>query len=315
MNSTHRFAWTCGAFTALVVAGCAKEPAPPPAPRAAVASRMPAAPAVATHVSPRPDAAVERPSLPVAPATPEEAAAAWREGRTLFDAGDFARASTKLETASSGRPDDPYLHYLLGLSLWKEGRPKEAEPALARSGSLAGSSIKTWINLARVRLELGENAQALEAGERALAIDALSADALHQKGRALAGLGKRDEALEVLRKAHEAAPENGYIANTLGFWLIQDGQEADAVALLESARDRLPDVAYVRNNLGVAYERSGRTADAVAEFRAAVAAGDTAGKAALSLARLHQPIEPAVAQESNAQATSVAQSESPGDER
>lgn len=294
MNPTHRFS-TCLALTALLAAGCAQEPTPPPA-RAAtpvthVSSGKAADPIVA-HVKPGEATNVERVPLPQAPPTREESAAAWREGPALFAAGDFAHASSKLEIALSGRPDDAYAHYLLGLSRWKEGRPKEAEPSLERAASLGAGSLKTWINLARVRLDLEKAAPALEAAERALAIDPKSSDALHQKGRALAQLGRTPAALEALQQAHEAAPENGYIANTLGYWLIQNGSESQAVALLEDARDRLPGVAYVRNNLGVAYERTGRSSEAIAEFQAAVEAGDTGGKAAMSLARLGRPVEP-----------------------
>jgi hypothetical protein len=56
---------------------------------------------------------------------------------------------------------------------------------------------------------------------------------------------------------------------------------------LEAAREQLPEVGYVRNNLGVAYERTGRADEAVIEYRAAVAVGDSGGKALKSLERLH----------------------------
>jgi Flp pilus assembly protein TadD len=231
-------------------------------------------------------------AVPTVPPSAEEAKAALREGVALFESRDYAGASTRLRPAAAGRPDDAYSHYLLGLSLWKSGEPEPAKQALERAALLDDRSPKIWVNLARVRLELDEVPGALEAADRALALDALSADALHQRGRALARLNRSGEAIELLRRAHEAAPHNGYIANTLGYYLIQLGRAEEAVPLLEAAREQLPGVPYVRNNLGVAYERTGRLHDAVTEYRAAVDAGDSAGKAALSLARLGPLAEP-----------------------
>src|SRR5262249_5487058 len=124
------------------------------------------------------------------------------------------------------------------------------------------------------------------ASESALELDPSSAQAMHQKGRALVALHRNEDAMTVLASAHAQDPKDGYIANTLGWLLIQSGKPGDAVPVLESARESLPNVAYVSNSLGVAYERTGRRDEALVEFRASVEHGDTQGKSAASLARL-----------------------------
>lgn len=212
--------------------------------------------------------------------------AAYKDGGSLYQSGDFKGAVEKLQVAALGRPEHAYTHYLLGLSLWKSGRTTEAEASLERASSLDSTSERTWLNLARVRLDMNDPQGALKATDSALKINERSAGALHQRGRALAELGRGDEALETLEHALDADPDNGYISNTIGYELIREGREADAVPFLEQARDRLPKIAYVRNNLGVAYERSGQIEKAVEEYRAAVDAGDSGGRAAASLARL-----------------------------
>jgi Flp pilus assembly protein TadD len=291
MSTSHRFskklrhlACACGAGAAALLSGCAREDA-----SRVVGPEIPGPAATASTVTVTAVPEVDMRPLPVEPAaaSPREVDAAWREGRARFASRDFVAAAAELEIAASGRPDDAEVLYLLGLSLWKGGKPEQAEPVLERAAALDGGSSRTWINLARVRLDLDDSRSALEAADRALGIEPLSADALHQRGRALARLGRGDEALDTLSRAREAAPENGYVANTLGYWLIQAGRDAEALPLLEAARERLPDVAYVRNNLGVVYERTGRIEEAVAEYRAAVAAGDPGARAAASLARLH----------------------------
>ena len=228
-------------------------------------------------------ASVEPGTVPVDPAT---AKAAWTDGVLRFDNGDYSGAVEPLRVAVAGSPDTAYRHYLLGLALWKSGSPEGAEVSLVESARLDATRVKTWINLARVRHDRSDRSGALEAAETALALDPASADAMHQKGRALMELKRGEEALEALKSARALDPGNGYIANTLGLLLIQTGQPAESVEPLEAAKAALPHVAYVRNNLGVAYERTGRLAEAKLEYLAAVEGGDGGGKAMQSLVRL-----------------------------
>ncbi|HEX4826420.1 MAG TPA: tetratricopeptide repeat protein [Candidatus Polarisedimenticolaceae bacterium] len=224
--------------------------------------------------------------LPFTPSTPTiDPKTAWKDGVTRYESGDFTGAATSLTVAADGH-GDPYRSYLLGLARFKSGDLAGAETALVASVTKNPSSLKGWINLARVRNERSDRSGALDAAEKALGIDPTSADALHQKGRALMELGRRDEALEALKTAHDLDADNGYVANSLGLLLIQIGRPQDAVAPLEVAKARLPHVAYVRNNLGVAYERTGRMDEAKLEYQAAVDAGDMGGKGMKSLVRL-----------------------------
>jgi Flp pilus assembly protein TadD len=225
------------------------------------------------------------------PPTPSEIHAAWQEGVSLYESGNFEAASVRLQIAATGRPSDPYVQYLDGLSLWKSGHLAESEAALLRSAAINDSSLRTFVNLARVRLDRDDSAGALQAADRALQIGPGDGEALHQRGRALDGLNRGDEAMSTLQQAREALPDNGYIANTLGYLMLRRGRIEEAIPHLEAARTALPGVAFVRNNLGVAYERHGDLDAAVAEFQAAVEAGDSNGKASQSLARLEPVVE------------------------
>ena len=195
--------------------------------------------------------------------------------------------SPVMEIPSAGSTSNGPATLAEGLALRDAGKLEEAEATLVRASEVDPKSSRIFVNLARVRLSRNDAAGALEASDKALGVTPNSASALHQKGRALAGLNRGVEAIEVLTTARELAPEDGYIANTLGWLMLTRGDAAGAVPHLEVARDQLPDVGYVRNNLGLAYERTGRTDEAIAEYRAAVAAGDSGGKALKSLERLH----------------------------
>jgi Flp pilus assembly protein TadD len=250
---------------------------------------LPGPPAVTSTMPEMPPAVPTTTTVPVTPPTPEETKVAWKDGVKKFESRDYENATVSLQIAASGRPDDASVHYLHGLALFKSGHLEEAEAALVRASSLDGASIRTWTNLARVRLARGDFKGGLDAADQALTIDSGSADALHQRGRALEEMGKVDEALQMFEQARAAAPDNGWIANSLGHLLLVRGRVDESIPHLEVAGERLPTVGFVRNNLGVAYERRGDLTRAAEEYRAAVENGDPDGKAAASLSRL-EPI-------------------------
>ena len=259
-----------------LLAGCSYESQEPSSP---ALEALPVSQTVSEM--PKPIPAPE--SFPVDEAT---ARSSWKDGVTLFENGDYRGAAERLRVAARGRKDDASCRYLLGLALWKSGDAAGAEGALVESVTLDPGRLTGWINLARVRHDLDDRKGALRAADKALEIDPTSADALHQRGRALMEQKRGPEALDALKTAHDLDPDDGYIANTYGLLLILTGKPGDAIAPLEAARTALPHVAYVRNNLGVAYERTGRTGEAKLEYQAAVDAGDTGGRAMRSLVRL-----------------------------
>ena len=233
-----------------------------------------------------PPLAANLPETSLGPVDRAVARTAWKDGVSRFDNGDYAGAVGQLKLAVAGEPKDAYRRYLLGLAQWRSNDLGSAETSLVESAGLDATRLKTWINLARVRNARNDRAGALEASDKAIELEPTSAEALHQKGRALSELRRRDEAMDALKTAHDLDPDNGYIANSLGLLLIQTGRPAEALEPLEVAKVRLPHIAYVRNNLGVAYERAGRMDEAKLEYAAAVDAGDMGGKAMKSLVRL-----------------------------
>ena len=224
---------------------------------------------------------------PPAPPTAVELADAWKEGVALYDSGDYSGAIVPLQIAADGLPDEPYTQYLFGLSLWKVGEFDSAERALRTASDLNPDSLKTWINLARVRLDNDDAQGALTAADAALALDArlgrCPAPARAgprrpetQRRRAGdAGAGPPARSRQWIRRQYARLPAAAKRPGRRCTFLISKRR---ATACRK--------IAYVRNNLGVAYERSGDMVRAVDEYRAAVEAGDSGGKALASIGRL-----------------------------
>jgi tetratricopeptide (TPR) repeat protein len=221
-------------------------------------------------------------------------------GLELYGKREFDHAAAYFGAESEARPDRAWTYYMLGLSLWKSGSPDEAEVAMEQAATLDTDSVPTFVNLSRIRNDLGEFERALEASQLALAIDTQDPSALFLEGRSFYNLGRIDEALASLTASLSADPSNGYAQNLLGLALVDEGRVDEAVTVLQQAIALEPQVAYMHNNLGMAFELGGRPTEAVAAYRESVAVDPTHAKAVVNLSR----VEPLA---SGVEATQVAE--------
>jgi tetratricopeptide (TPR) repeat protein len=211
-------------------------------------------------------------------------------GLEAYASREFGKSAAYFQAEIDARPQRSWTHYMHGLSLWKAGRIDEAAAAMEAAAELDPESVKTFVNLARIRNEQGDYEGALEAARTALAIDAADPNALFLEGRSLFNLGRIDEAMESLTASAEIAPDNGHVQNLLGLALMRQGRADEAVIALERAAALVSQVAYIQNNLGMALELSGRASEAAIAYRRSVEIDPTHMKAVANLAR----IEPSV---------------------
>jgi len=138
-----------------------------------------------------------------------------------------------------------------------------AQKALALDDQLADA----YTSLGLISEEYEWNWQ--EAGKnfrRAIELNPNYAVAHHWYGDGyLALVGKMDDAIAELRKAHELDPLSPIIATDLAKRLCDAHRYDEGVALLQQTLDVDPDFAEAHRALSVAYERMGRYPDAIAE--------------------------------------------------
>lgn len=232
------------------------------------------------------EAASPGPNEAAAPAGPRDWLTHFKSGQRSYSKGDYADACRSFGKAVEENGDNYYLHYMLGLSRWKEGRIESATDPLNRCLELRPTFVKAWVNLARVRRELGDPQEAVALCEKALNLDGTNGDAWNVSGLAHLDNGDRDLAIECFINAISADAENAFALNNLGLAYIYAERFEEAVMPLEEAVDLAPDVAFIRNNLGVVYERLGRAADAARQYAAAMDAPEGHSKAEQSLKRV-----------------------------
>jgi len=160
-----------------------------------------------------------------------------------------------LEAASPLVEDSDYEgNYLLGISYLSLDSLEDSKRYLLRSNELRGGDRGTLLNLASVHEKLVEygDAEACLIELHDLAPD--DATICNFYGYLLAIMGKDlDLAEQLVLKALEGEPENGYYLDSLGWVYYQMGDYAKAVVELEKATMRVSDDPIILEHLGDAY--------------------------------------------------------------
>ena len=76
----------------------------------------------------------------------------YEEAEEAFQAGAYRDAVSLFEGYVAGRPDNPWGHYMLGMSAWKGGHPEKAIEAFEAALERDPDHLKSLVNLSRVRM-------------------------------------------------------------------------------------------------------------------------------------------------------------------
>ena len=216
-------------------------------------------------------------TTPVPPPAPkvvtyESAEAAYRDG-------SFRDAKEMFETYVGTRPDNPWGHYMLGLSAWKSGDFKRAEGAFDRALELDPKHVKSLLNSARVLMDQGRDHEAVERVNKALALDSNSSEGFRLLARVHDKLGDKDAAKEIYRKALVQSEEDVWALNNLAMLYFDEGDAKGALAPLARAVQLKPTSPIFQNNLGMVLEHNGFFESARLAYEAAVKSDSGYGKA------------------------------------
>lgn len=124
--------------------------------------------------------------------------------------------------------------------LWTLGRAHEALEAANRACALDPAEPQAALACGLLLLQQGAGAGALAAFERALASDPVLAPAHHGRCHALAMLGRTEEAIGTLAEARRLDPNNPALAVQAGHLLIQLNRFDQAVDAFSSALEQDP---------------------------------------------------------------------------
>jgi len=223
--------------------------------------------------------------------TPSTAPVSYADAEAAYTGREYDEAMDLFAAYIRSNPDNPWGHYMYGLSSWKAGDPEQAVASFDEALRLDPQHRKSLLNSARVLLETSRPREALERVERAMSIEPLSGEGLRLLGRARYELKQIPEAIDAYQRAIALDERDGWAMNNLGLIYIQQDRSDAALPILARAVELRANSPVFQNNLGTALERTGHFAAAKTAYEAALAADSTYGKSAASLARVTPHVE------------------------
>jgi tetratricopeptide (TPR) repeat protein len=188
-------------------------------------------------------------------------------------AGRYEEALAALQDALSRNPNYVWAHLNLVWSYleqwdqqWSQD-PQTLERALTAAQRAVALSDATHHALGVVYLWKKQYAQALAAGERAIALDPNDTNDIYPGlARILSCVGRPEEAIGLIEKAIRLGPRYSvFYPHELGFAYLLARRYEEALAALKEALSRNPNFLPVHSDLAVVYSELGRTAEARAE--------------------------------------------------
>src|SRR5690606_21286060 len=111
------------------------------------------------------------------------------DAERVFRAGDYEAAADLFEAYAARMPDNPWGHYMLGISAWRAGDHVRAEAALRRALDVNDEHVRGLLNLARVLLEQRKASDALDHALRVVDLEPGLGEGWRVLGNAHAELG------------------------------------------------------------------------------------------------------------------------------
>src|SRR6266513_575191 len=211
---------------------------------------------------------------------PKSAPAYYIHGRSYVMEKNFPAAETALKRAIELDPNlaAPY-NLLVAIYALTNKLPealKALETVLAKNPQYSPALLTSGIIFER----MGDFAKARDSYEKVLALNPNFVPALNNLAYIYSEkLTNLDRAAEVARKAHELAPAEPSVQDTLGWVLYRQGRYQEAAELLEQSASKSPGNGEIQFHFGMANYMMGRLHEARAALEKAVAAsGDFPGK-------------------------------------
>jgi len=215
----------------------------------------------------------------------------YATAETTYNQHRYREASDMFGAYVQRKPENPWGHYMLGLSAWKSGQLDVAKTAFERSIELDSTNVKSYLNLGRVLLEQDKPIEAQERVAQAEEIDPLSSEVHRMLGRVQTSLGQPDSAIASYRVALSLDETDVWSMNNMALLLLKQERFEEALPALARAVELKAGSPVFQNNLGVALERTGHFSAASDAYRAALTADSTYVKASRGLSRVIEMVD------------------------
>ena len=211
---------------------------------------------------------------------------AFADAEAAYQSKNYGEATKLFEKYVERRPDNPWGHYMLGLSAWKSGDLVKSEESFETALRIDAKHMKSLVNLSRVLIEQKRYDDAIGKLTTAGEVDPESATVPRLMARAHSAKGEFEPAVDAYRRAIALDGSDAWSMNNLGLLYLEHGFVEDALAYLAKAVQMNENVAAFHNNLGMALEHQGRFVAAATAYKGALTADPGYKKAKQNLVRV-----------------------------
>jgi len=155
--------------------------------------------------------------------------ASFERATTFLRAGDAVLAERICRQALNTFPRDANLLCLLGASLVKQDKAREAEHTLSRATRLMSDFSRAHEGLAEALIMQGKLGEALASLERAAELEPGSASIRMKKAKVLTALGRDDDATQEFEASFKLTPHREELVRGLGLQRMGNLQEAEKI--------------------------------------------------------------------------------------
>lgn len=170
------------------------------------------------------------------------------------------------------------------LDAYRGKRYEQALKQIQQALQLDGNNADLYAALAEIQIKLNQLPQASEAYQKAS--EKSGEKYGHRYAQVLVLAGKRQDAVQVLKKLYQQDEKQVQIAYMLGTLYEEMGQTAEALPYLKQAAALHPASADIQYNLGLAYELSGDRLRAEKHYQQALKLNQNATDIRKALARV-----------------------------
>jgi len=206
---------------------------------------------------------------------PDPSQAHLDRGTALLKSYRYDEAVAEFREAIRIKPDDPFIHYKLGLAYIESGRHSQGEATCEGALTISREKQRDDFDLSNLLMcvgeakhRLGKYDEAVNAFKQVADMNPQAFDVQIRLAHSLIRKGANDEAISVLKECLTLEPKNANVPYILaGVYLIQ-GHLDEVITNLKSAIKLNPNYAEARFGLGMAYSAIGDKQAALKEYRA-----------------------------------------------
>ncbi|RJP83629.1 MAG: tetratricopeptide repeat protein [Desulfobacteraceae bacterium] len=161
------------------------------------------------------------------------------------------RATEILEKAIRKMPDNPEFYFYLGYFHEDSRMYQQAESVLKKGLEITPDNPRLHFRLGVVYDKWGKKDLSIEEMKKVIGIDPQDAHALNYLGYTYLDMNMNlSEAEQLIQRAMEIEPADGYITDSLGWLYYKKGEFKEALAMLEKAISLVPDDPIILEHIG-----------------------------------------------------------------